>query len=105
MKNKIWLLQIPVVISLSFLFWVTERGTQGNLNNHFLREKLFPNLRRYSGMFTDWKFHLRGPRAPKNKIVIVDIDGPSIEAIGRMPWHRDAYAFLISKSFAAGAKA
>ena len=104
MKNRMWLLQLPAVIFFTFAFWITEAGVQGDLNNAFLREKLFPGLRRYSGLITDWKFHFRGPEQPKNKIVIVEVDSPSLERIGRWPWHRDVTAYLVDKTFQAGAK-
>src|SRR4051812_23564334 len=104
MKNKIWLLQLPIVAVMTFAFWVTEAGVRGDLTNHFLRDSLFSNLRRFSGMVTDMKFHLRGPQPPKNKIVIVEVDSDSIEVLGRWPWHRDANALLVEKIFEAGAK-
>jgi adenylate cyclase len=53
---------------------------------------------------TNLKFKLRGPIAPKNKIVVIEIDDSSLGAIGRWPWHRDMTAYLIEKTFAAGAK-
>lgn len=104
MKNKIWLFQIPLVALFTFAFWVTEAGVEGKLDSHFLRTKAFPWIRTLSGMMTNLKFHARGPEAPKNKIVIVEVDSNSIAQIGRWPWHRDVTAYLIDKSFEAGAK-
>ena len=104
MKNKIWLLQIPIVILFTFAFYVQEAGVQGDLNNTFLRTKAYPFLQMISGWFTNAKFHARGPMAPKNKVVIVEIDSDSIAQFGRWPWHRDLTAFLVQKTFEAGAK-
>ena len=104
MKNKLWLLQLPFVALFTFAFYVDEMGIQGNIKNTFLREDIFPNLRRVSTLFTDAKFRARGPQPPKNKIVIVEIDSPSIEALGRWPWHRDITALLVAKTFELGAK-
>lgn len=104
MKQKIWLLQIPFVVVFSSAFIITQLGVDGELHSKFLRSNLFPFLRTTHGAFTNAKFKIRGPNPPKNKIVIVEIDSPSIETIGRWPWHRDFMAFLIDKTFAAGAK-
>src|SRR4051812_11479825 len=102
MTKKNWLLQIPITILFVFAFWVTEAGIQGELHNKWLRDRFFPHFRRFSGVFTDWKFNFRGPRPPKSKVVIIEIDSPSIERLGRWPWHRDVTAFLIDKAFHAG---
>jgi adenylate cyclase len=104
MKNKLGLLLLPVIFFFSFCFWVTELGSQGNLENFFLREKVFPPLSRASSLLTDLKFASRGPQPPKNKIVVIEIDSPSIDRFGRWPWHRDLTAFLIEKTMLAGAK-
>jgi adenylate cyclase len=105
MKNKFWLLQVPLIVVFTIAFWVTTWGEEGHLNNAFVREMVFPPLRRLTLLVTDIKFALRGPQPPKNKIVIVEIDGPALEQVGRWPWHRDATALLIHKTFQAGAKA
>ena len=104
MKNKIWLLQIPFIVLFTFAFYLTEAGSEGELRNPFLIETVYPTLRNISAFFTDIKFKIRGVEKPKNKIVIVEIDSPSIEAVGRWPWHRDATAALIQKAFDSGAK-
>lgn len=103
-KNKLWLIQIPMIIIFTFGFAVDYLGTQGRLENQYLRGKLYPGLRWISSVFTDTKFKLRGPISPKNKIVIVEVDSPSIETYGRWPWHRDIIAQIIDKTFASGAK-
>ncbi|OFZ21735.1 MAG: hypothetical protein A2X94_15725 [Bdellovibrionales bacterium GWB1_55_8] len=104
MKNKLWFLQIPFILFFTLAFVVDELGVQGALENATLRETVFPTLRRVSGLFTDAKFKVRGPESPKNKVIIVEVDSRSIEAIGRWPWHRDATALLISQIMEAGAK-
>ncbi len=104
MKNKLWLLQIPVVLLFTSAFYITEEGIRGNLHDDFLRTKLFPVLRIVSGAFTNAKFQLRGPTAPQNKVVIVEIDSDAIAQLGRWPWHRDVTGYLIDKTFQAGAR-
>lgn len=105
MKNRIWLLQIPLIALMTFAFYIVQQGEAGKLHNEFLRTKLFPSLRSVTGTVTNMKFkYFRGPQEPKNKIVIVGIDSNSIEQIGRWPWHRDVTAFLVDKIFQAGAK-
>jgi adenylate cyclase len=104
MKNKFWLFQIPLVILFTACFYVTEMGAQGSLSSRFLHDKVFPTLRVVSGAFTNIKFRIRGAQAPKNKIVVVEVDSPSLEEVGRWPWHRDVIAKLIDKAFDAGAK-
>lgn len=104
MKNKIWLLQLPIILLFTFAFYVVNSGEQGDLHNYFLRERVFPTLKTVNGIFTNSKFRLRGPQDPKNKVVVVEVDSQSIEALGRWPWHRDVIAYLIDKTFEAGAK-
>jgi len=100
MKNRVWLFQIPIVLTLAAAFWITQQGAEGDLSNTFLRERVFPNFRRYSSVFLDWKFHVRGPQAPKNKIVIVEVDSPALAEFGRWPWHRDKMAHLLDNLMA-----
>lgn len=104
MKNRVWMLSLPIVALFTFAFWVGEQGVDGNLTNRFLRENVFPSVRVVEGWFTNTKFKLRGPQPPKNKIVVVEVDNNSIAQFGRWPWHRDYTAFLIDKVFEAGAK-
>ncbi len=103
-KMLFWL-QLPLVAIFTAAFLVTELGSQGKLESAFLREKVYPGVSRVANLVTDTKFKIRGPQAPKNKIVIVEVDSQSIEALGRWPWHRDVQAFLIHKVFESGAKA
>ncbi|MEN9723922.1 MAG: hypothetical protein RJB38_1908 [Pseudomonadota bacterium] len=95
MKNRVWYLQIPIILLFTAAFWITQQGVEGDLTHPTLRERLFPHLRRFSSIFLDLKFRLRGPQAPKNKIVIVEVDSPSLSEFGRWPWHRDRMAHLI----------
>lgn len=97
-------LQLPLIAIAAAAFGITELGAQGKLESPFLREKLYPTVSRISNIITDFKFKMRGPQAPKNKVVIVEVDSQSIEAIGRWPWHRDVQSFLIHKIFENGAK-
>ncbi|MBU6376439.1 MAG: adenylate/guanylate cyclase domain-containing protein, partial [Bdellovibrionales bacterium] len=97
MRNRIWLLQIPVILFFAAAFWVTQQGIEGDLKNSFLREKVFPKTRRLSNLFVDSKFYLRGPQPPKNKIVILEVDSRAISAFGRWPWHRDKMEELLTK--------
>jgi adenylate cyclase len=104
MKAKLWLFCLPFVVFFSFCYWVTELGVQGRLTYPLLREGVFPTLSRYRNLLTDLKFKTRGIQYPKNKIVVVDVDSPALETLGRWPWHRDVMAYVVEKTFAAGAK-
>lgn len=104
MKAKLWLFNLPLILIFCFCYWVTELGVQGELDQPFLRESVFPVLSRARNLLTDLKFKSRGPQPAKNKIVIVEIDSSALETLGRWPWHRDVTSFLIDKSFQAGAK-
>ncbi|MEO7164993.1 MAG: CHASE2 domain-containing protein, partial [Bdellovibrionia bacterium] len=104
MKSKLWFIQIPIMLFFIACYCVTELGWRGELNNAVLREKVYPVLSRSINFLTDIKFKVRGPKPPKNKVVILEIDSPALETLGRWPWHRDVMAYLIEKTFLAGAK-
>ena len=106
MKHKIWLAQLPVILLTCTAFWVTSLGAKGELDHPVLIEKVFPRLRTFQGAFSNWKFQIRGPEKPKNKIVIVEVDDASLadEKLGRWPWRRDKMARLIRSIIDAGAK-
>lgn len=104
MKNKLWLLQIPIIAIFASFFWISELAVRGDLHDPFLQKTLAPSLRTVSGWFTNMKFGARGSEAPKNKVVIVEIDSNSLDRIGRWPWHRDVIAKLIEKTYLAGAR-
>ena len=103
-KNKLWLLQLPIILACTFAYLVIDIGVDGRIENRFLREKVFTSLRRVSTVFSDVKFKLRGERPPKSDIVIVEVDSDSISQFGRWPWHRDRIAMLLNQVFASGAK-
>ncbi len=104
MKSKIWLYQIPIIALFAWFYWIHEAGLQGKLQNTVLREWLYPKLVSVAGTHTNGKFWMRGAEAPKNKIVVAEVDNDSIEEYGRWPWHRDKTALLIKKIFESGAK-
>lgn len=104
-QSRLWVYQIPTVLVFVAIYGIMVAGEKGLLHSAFLRDSLFPSLRRVAGQFTDFKFRARGTQAPKSKIVIVSIDSESIEAVGRWPWHRDYMAYLIDRTFQSGAKA
>jgi adenylate cyclase len=104
LKNHLWLWQLPIVLLCVLAYSVSDLGVEGRLENEFLREQVFPKLRKVSTIFSDFKFQTRGPQPPKNKVVIVDVDSDSIQALGRFPWHRDMYAAVIDTIFSYGAK-
>lgn len=104
MKNKLWLIQLPLALVFSICLYITDQGFRGQLSNAFLRRTVFPGLSRASNTFTNMKFSLRGTQPLKNKIVVIEIDNPAITALGRWPWHRDLSAYLIEKTLQAGAK-
>ena len=103
MKDRIWLLQLPVVMLFTFGFLVTENGVRGNLENKFLRETVFPRLKTFSTVITDWKFKMRGPvptaRSLSSRWTALRWRRSAAgHGIGTRPPH------LIEKTFAAGAK-
>jgi adenylate cyclase len=102
--KKHWLLQIPWILLFAGCFAVIELGEQGVLGSRFLRETLWPILAGPTSSLTDLKFKVRGPQPVKNKIVVVEVDQSSIEALGRWPWHRDVVSLLLEKVFQFGPK-
>ncbi len=52
----------------------------------------------------DVKFRLRPPIKPSSRVVLVEIDGPSIDKFGRWPWKREIIADLITHIKDLGAK-
>jgi adenylate cyclase len=105
LKNKLWLWQLPLIALMTLAFHISELGVNGRLESPILREAVFPKLRNLSSVFTDFKFRLRGPQPVQNKIVVLDIDNESLDAVGRWPWHRNRTAYLIQRAFDFGAKA
>lgn len=104
MKNKVWLLKVPIVALFATAFYISILGERGELENRFLFNQVYPALRTISGTMTNWKFKLRGPQPPEKKVVIVEVDSASLEQLGRWPWSRDLTAILIDNIFQSGAK-
>ena len=105
MRRRLWLFQIPIIVISALCVLILNQGLDGHLKNQIMREDIFQTLLNISNVFTDTKFKIRGSIKPKNsRIVIVEIDDPSVQAIGRWPWHRNAIAELIDKTFKAGAQ-
>lgn len=98
-----WLVPLLFLFALAFL--ILRAGENGVLRSRPLRETVYPTLRSWEGRFLDLKFRARGIKAPRTPVVIVEIDGDSIDALGRWPWHRDVLAFLTDRIFESGAKA
>jgi adenylate cyclase len=103
MKSKLWLFQIPFVVLSTGAFLITDFGMSGRIESKF-QEKLYKKLQWAVSGSTDLKFKIRGPTAPRNNIVIVEVDGPAVDKYGRWPWHRNVVANLIDNIFASGAK-
>jgi adenylate cyclase len=104
LKNKLWLFQVPFVILFTVAYLVTDAGLKGELQNQFLSEKVYPKLQKVVTLFSDARFAIRGPIAPKNKVVIVEVDSGAIDMYGRWPWHRNVIGALIDRTLEAGAK-
>ncbi len=96
--------QLPLIVLWTAAFLIARCGDDATLANRFLRTSVYPTLRRMEGAYTDLKFHARGARPVRNKIVIVEIDDRAVGTIGRWPWHRDWIAMLILQAEDAGAK-
>lgn len=103
-SRAIFWLQLPFIAIFTAAFVINEMGSLGKLENAFLRERAHPAVSRLANIWTDFKFKMRGPIPPKNKVVIVEIDSPSLELIGRWPWHRDIQALLVHRLYELGAK-
>jgi adenylate cyclase len=53
-------------------------------------------------LLSDWKFRVRGPKPASGNVVVIAIDRPSIEALGRWPWKRHITAELTERLFKLG---
>jgi len=54
---------------------------------------------------SDWRYRLRGPIAASDRIALVEIDDPTVQAFGRWPLARENYAVAIDALTGAGAQA
>ena len=97
-------MQLPVIFTFTFIYWVSESGLHSQGLPIYLRESVQPLIIRAVHGFTDLKFYARGTRPPRNKIVVVEIDSPSLDSLGRWPWHRDVTANLLDRILTSGAK-
>lgn len=91
-------LSIPLIVAFSLAGYLQVRIDTGQLEPRWLTEALHSPLKRITSLLTDVKFRLRGPRAPKNRIIIAAIDDASIDEIGRWPWHRNIIGELIENA-------
>ena len=57
----------------------------------------FDMLSTIEGKLVDLRFRMRGPRPPRNDVVIVAIDSKSVQEIGRWPWSRRQQAALVDR--------
>ena len=104
MKNKLWLVPIPIILIFSLFQTTFDWGEQGKLESAFLRNEIYPFARNINGIMTNLKFKMRGPQKPDPSIVIVTADDISVDKLGRWPWHREIYGQIIDAIFALGAK-
>ncbi len=104
MKFPLWLVAIPIVGVFTVFQLTFDLGEQGRLDSPFLRENIYSFTRSVNGAMTNFKFKIRGPEKPKQKIVIIAADDYSVANIGRWPWHRDIYALLFHSAFKLGVK-
>ncbi len=91
MKNKSVLIYLILVFSTILLTY----------GAYFSQVDLFQTL---DDRIQDIKFRLRPPIRPSPDVVLVEIDGPSIDVLGRWPWKREIIARLITRIKDLGAK-
>jgi adenylate cyclase len=90
---------LAIIFVFAWAFFVAEGAREGTLDSRILQKQVAPALLGVSGTLTDFKFRLRGRETPKNKIVLVEIDDRSLTTLGRWPWPRDQFAFLLDQVF------
>jgi adenylate cyclase len=103
-KIPLFVVSIPIILVAALFQLTFDLGEQGRLDSTFLRENIYPVARSINGSMTNIKFRMRGPRPPKQKIIIVAADDRSIETLGRWPWHRENIGHIIHSAFRLGAK-
>lgn len=105
MQNRSWIwISSPLVVLFTLGFLLSVMEEKGELPTFLSDTPISHALRVFSGFITDQKILLRGEQKPKNKIIIVGVDNPSIERFGRWPWHRDLYKDVIQKLVSFGPK-
>lgn len=102
--KKLFVANLVIILLCCFALVAQEVWRRGRIPKSDFSQAFFLPLEALSNFQTDLKFRLRGPVKPRQKIVIVAIDNPSIEAIGRWPWPRNLLAELVESIFQAGAK-
>lgn len=91
-----------VVVYFAFSYY----KKRNNLEAQDLRNDFIYNITETINQKTlDWRFQLRGPRIPKEKVAVLAIDDDSLNQIGRWPWDRDKMGELIDRLMSQGAKA
>ncbi len=81
---------IPWLIAAVWLFLMALHGA-GQLKFSFLD--------RLDAAIHDFSLRQTAPRGLDDRITILDIDEPSLKAIGRWPWSRDKMAALVDKLY------
>lgn len=64
----------------------------------------FNFISRLDALLSNLKFHVRGPKKSSGEVIVIAIDRPSIETLGRWPWKRNATALLTESLFQLGVK-
>jgi adenylate cyclase len=96
LKNKLWLIPIPIILIFSLFQTTFDWGEQGKLNSSFLRNEIYQFSKNTNGILTNIKFRIRGETKPDPRIVILSADNASVETLGRWPWHRLDYARIFN---------
>ena len=58
-----------------------------------------PTSERFEQQLYDWRMRLQAQSQQDPRIVIVDIDEASLNALGRWPWPRETIASLVDQLF------
>ena len=96
MKNKLWLVPIPIIFIFALLQLTFDLGEQGKLHSPLLRNEIFQLSKNSNGILTNIKFKIRGERQPDPRIIILSVDDNSVDKLGRWPWSRLDYARLLN---------
>ncbi|MFZ5470867.1 MAG: CHASE2 domain-containing protein [Myxococcota bacterium] len=107
-RRRYELLALAIALVLGVLHvWSDAQPAIGLLREErsMVSGVLLRAIQSLEGKATDFKFKLRGPRAPHPDVVVVAIDEKSVQRLGLWPWSRATMAELVEKLNAAGAKA